>query len=147
MITRICPGSRWSGTSGTAGTAARSAGSPFTLLGDHVTELLGWQVIVRVAAHCRRYKRACSCRVPATVMAPGPPKATGRGLFSNAFIAMLLPSARWEGAGQRQLADFWRGNSVAAVVVAGLGSAGLLLAIRPFPWDTTWSDTTPTGPS
>jgi transposase len=28
--------------------------------------------------------------VPATVMAPGPPKAIGKGLFSNGFIAMLL---------------------------------------------------------
>ena len=66
-------------------------GEPFTRLGDHVTELLDWVVIVRVAAHCRRrYRRACGCRVPATVMAPGPPKAIGKGLFSNAFTAMLL---------------------------------------------------------
>jgi transposase len=67
-------------------------GQPFTLLGDHVSgEQLDWQVIVRVVAHCRRrYKRVCSCRVPATVMAPGPPKAIGKGLFSNAFIAMLF---------------------------------------------------------
>ena len=64
---------------------------PFTVLGDHVTELLDWLVIVRVAAHCRRrYRRACSCRVPATVTAPGPPKAVGKGLFSNGFTAMLL---------------------------------------------------------
>ena len=27
---------------------------------------------------------------PATVMAPGPPKAIGKGLFTNGFIAMLL---------------------------------------------------------
>jgi transposase len=67
-------------------------GEPFTLLGDHWSgEQLDWQVIVRVAAHCRRrYRRACGCRVPATVMAPGPPKAIGKGLLSNAFIAMLL---------------------------------------------------------
>jgi hypothetical protein len=45
-------------------------GEPFTPLGDHWSgEQLDWQVIVRVAAHCRRrYKRACSCRVPSTVM-------------------------------------------------------------------------------
>jgi transposase len=63
----------------------------FTALGsDHVTELLDWQVIVRVAAPCRRrYRRACGCRVPAAVMAPGPPKAIGTGL-SSAFIAMLF---------------------------------------------------------
>src|SRR5689334_5263616 len=52
-------------------------GEPFTLLGEHVSgQQLDWQVIVRVVAHCRRrYRRACGCRVPATVMAPGPPKA------------------------------------------------------------------------
>ena len=67
-------------------------GTPFTGLGsDHVTELLDWLVTVRVAAHCRRrYRRACGCRVPATVTAPGPPKAIGKGLFSNGFIAMLF---------------------------------------------------------
>jgi transposase len=43
-------------------------GEPFTPLGDHVSgEQLDWQVIVRLVAHCRRrYKRACSCRVPAS---------------------------------------------------------------------------------
>ena len=67
-------------------------GEPFTLLGDHWSgEQLDWQVIVRLVAHCRRrYKRACSCRVQGTVMAPGPGKAIGKGLFTNAFIAMLL---------------------------------------------------------
>ena len=67
-------------------------GEPFTLLGDHVSgQQLDWQVIVRLVAHCRRrYKRACDCRVPATVMAPGPPKAIGKGLLSNGFIAMLF---------------------------------------------------------
>ena len=67
-------------------------GEPFTLLGDHVSgQQLDWQVIVRLVAHCRRrYKRACECRVPVTVMAPGPPKAIGKGLLSNGFIAMLF---------------------------------------------------------
>jgi transposase len=67
-------------------------GEAFTLLGRHVSgEQLDWQVSVRVVAHCRRrYKRACGCRVPASVTAPGPPKAIGKGLFSNAFTAMLL---------------------------------------------------------
>ena len=46
---------------------------------------------MRVQVDCRRrYRRACSCRVPATVTAPGPPKAIGKGLVFNAFIAMLL---------------------------------------------------------
>jgi transposase len=67
-------------------------GEPFTPLGDHWSgEQLDWQVTIRVAAHCRRrYQRACECRVPATVTAPGPPKAIGKGLVTNAFIAMLL---------------------------------------------------------
>jgi hypothetical protein len=67
-------------------------GEPFTLLGEHVSgQQLDWQVIVRVVAHCRRrYRRACACRVPVTVMAPGPPKAIGKGLLSNGFIAMLF---------------------------------------------------------
>jgi transposase len=67
-------------------------GTPFTGLGsDHVTEVLDWQVIVRLVAHCRRrYRRACRCPVPATVTAPGPPRAIGKGLFSSGFTAMLL---------------------------------------------------------
>jgi transposase len=41
---------------------------------------LDWQVIVRLVAHRqRRYRRECGCRVPATAMAPGPPKAIGEG--------------------------------------------------------------------
>jgi len=35
-ITRICPGSRWSGTFPAAGTAACSAGALFTRLGDKI---------------------------------------------------------------------------------------------------------------
>ena len=67
-------------------------GTPFTGLGsDHVTEVLDWQVIVRLVAHCRRrYRRACRCPVPATVTAPGAPRAIGKGLFSSGFTAMLL---------------------------------------------------------
>ena len=67
-------------------------GEPFTPLGDHWSgEQLDWQVTVTVRAHCRRrYERSCSCRVPRTVTAPGPPKAIGKGLFGNGFIAMLL---------------------------------------------------------
>lgn len=61
---------------------------PFTVLGDHVIEQVDWQVIVRLVVHRRRrYRRSCRCPVPATVMAPGPPKAIGEGLLSNGFIA------------------------------------------------------------
>jgi transposase len=66
-------------------------GKPFERLGDHVAELVDWRVVVRLVAHCRRrYRRACRCPVPATVMTPGPPKAIGKGLVSDGFIAMLL---------------------------------------------------------
>ena len=61
-------------------------------------------MIVRLAAHCRRrYRRACDCRVPATVTAPGPPKAVGKGLFTNAFIAMLLVERFTAGRSQNSL--------------------------------------------
>ena len=79
-------------------------GTPFGRLGDHVTEVLDWVVIVRVSAHCRRrYRRACGCRVPATVTAPGPPKAIGKGLVSNAFIAHLLTERYVAGRSQNSL--------------------------------------------
>ena len=67
-------------------------GEPFTPPGEHWSgEQPDRQVIGRLVAHCRRRcRRACACRVPATVMAPGPPKAAGKGLVSHGFIAMLL---------------------------------------------------------
>jgi transposase len=86
------------------GYCCTECGEPFTLLGDHVIEQLDWQVTVRVAAHCRRrYRRACSCRVPATVMASGPPKAISKGLLSNGFIAMLLTERYVAGRSQNSL--------------------------------------------
>jgi transposase len=79
-------------------------GTPFSRLGDHVTELLDWLVIVRVTAHCRRrYRRECPCRVPVTVTAPGPPKAIGKGLVSNAFIAQWLAERYVAGRSQNSL--------------------------------------------
>jgi transposase len=88
-------------------------GEPFTPLGDHWSgEQLDWRVMVRLVAHCRRrYKRGCSCRVPATVMAPGPPKAIGKGLFTDGFIAMLLTERYVAGRSMNSL-------------VAGLGRQG-----------------------
>jgi hypothetical protein len=42
---------------------------------------------VRVLAHCRRrYRRACACPVSATVTAPGPPKAIGKGSPDSADL-------------------------------------------------------------
>jgi transposase len=108
-------------------------GEPFTPLGDHVSgEQLDWQVIVRVAAHCRRrYKRACDCRVPGTVTAPGPPKAVGKGLFTNAFIAMLLVERFTAGRSQNSLVKGLarQGADVSPATLAGTcAQAGALLA-------------------
>ena len=87
-------------------------GAPFTGLGsDHVAEQLDWLVIVRVRADCRRrYRRACSCRVPAAVTAPGPPKAIGKGLFSNGFIAMVF-TERYVGGAEHELAGDGAGQA------------------------------------
>ncbi len=108
-------------------------GESFAPLGDHVSgEQLDWQVIVRVVVHCRRrYKRTCSCRVPATVMAPGPGKAIGKGLFSNAFIAMLLTERFVAGRSQNSLLTGLarQGAQVSPATLAGTcAQAGGLLA-------------------
>jgi transposase len=108
-------------------------GTPFTGLGsDHVTELLDWRVIVRVAAHCRRrYRRACDCRVPATVTAPGPPKAIGKGLFSNGFLAMVFTERFVAGRSMNSLVTGLarHGAEIAPGTLAGAcAQAGALLA-------------------
>ena len=108
-------------------------GAPFTLLGsDHVTEQLDWLVVVRVAVHCRRrYRRDCGCRVPATVTAPGPPKAIGKGLFSNGFLAMLFTERFAAGRSMNSLVTGLarHGADVAPGTLAGAcAQAGALLA-------------------
>ena len=106
-------------------------GAPFTRLGDHVAEQLDWQVTVRVAAHCRRrYRRACSCRVAATATAPGPPKAIGKGLFGNGFIAMLLTERYVAGRSQNSLVTSLarHGADVSPATLTGTcAAAGVLL--------------------
>ncbi len=108
-------------------------GEPFSPLSDHWSgEQLDWQVIVRVAAHCRRrYKRECGCRVPATVMAPGPPKAIGKGLFTDGFIAMLLTERYVAGRSMNSLVTGLsrQGADVSPATLAGTcAQAGALLA-------------------
>ncbi|MGH3410051.1 MAG: IS66 family transposase [Streptosporangiaceae bacterium] len=107
-------------------------GEPFTRLGsDHVTEVLDWRVVVRLVAHCRRrYRRACGCRVPATVTAPGPPKAIGKGLFSNGFIAMLFTERYVAGRSMNSLVTGLgrQGAEVSPATLAGTcAQAGALL--------------------
>jgi transposase len=107
-------------------------GEPFTLLGDHVSGQLDWVVTVRVAAHCRRrYRRACGCRVPATVMAPGPPKAIGKGLVTNGFIAMLLTERFAAGRSMNSLVKGlarWGADVSPATLAGTCAQAGALLA-------------------
>lgn len=108
-------------------------GQPFTALGEHWSgEQLDWQVVVRVVAHCRRrYQRVCSCRVAATVMAPGPPKAIGKGLFSNAFIAMLFTERYVAGRSMNSLVTGLgrHGAQVSPATLSGTcEQAGALLA-------------------
>jgi transposase len=108
-------------------------GEPFTVLGDHWSgEQLDWQVIIRVMAHCRRrYKKACACPgVRGTVMAPGPPKAVGKGLFTNAFIAMLLTERYAAGRSMNSLVTGLarQGADISPATLAGTcGQAGNLL--------------------
>jgi transposase len=108
-------------------------GEPFAPLGDHWSgEQLDWQVIVRLVAHCRRrYRRSCGCRVPATVMAPGPPKAIGKGLFTNAFTAMLLTERYAAGRSMNSLVTGLerQGADISPATLAGTcAQAGALFA-------------------
>jgi len=85
-----------------------------------------------VVVHCRRrYRRTCGCRVPATVMAPGPTKAIGKGRFSNAFIAMLLTERFVAGRSQNSLLTGLarQGAQISPATLAGTcAQAGGLLA-------------------
>ena len=108
-------------------------GEPFTLLGDHWSgEQLDWQVIIRLVANCqRRYKRECRCPGQQTVMAPGPPKAVGKGLFTNGFIAMLLAERFAAGRSMNSLVTGLarQGAEISPATLAGTcAQAGRLLA-------------------
>ena len=108
-------------------------GEPFTLLGTHLAgDQLDWLVTVRVQGNCqRRYQRACGCEGPATVMAPGPPKAIGKGLFTNGFTAMLLVERFAAGRSQNSLVTGLarHGAEVSPATLAGtVAQAAVLLA-------------------
>jgi transposase len=108
-------------------------GEPFTPLGDHWSgEQLDWQVIIRLVANCqRRYKGKCRCEGPRTVMAPGPPKAIGKGLFTNGFTAMLLAERFASGRSMNSLVTGLarQGAEISPATLAGTcAQAGRLLA-------------------
>ncbi len=107
-------------------------GKRYEHLGGYESEVLDWQAVVRVTVHCRRrYRRACRCPVPATVTAPGPPKAIGKGLLSNAFIAMLITERYVAGRSQNSLVTGLarHGAEVSPATLTGaLAQAGRLLA-------------------
>jgi hypothetical protein len=69
--------------------------------------------------------------VPATVTAPGPPKAIGKGLFSNAFIAMLLTERFVAGRSINSLVTGLsrQGADISPTTLGGTcAQAGMLLA-------------------
>jgi transposase len=108
-------------------------GEPFTLLGDHWSgEQLDWRVVIRLVANCRRrYKRECRCPGPQTVMAPGPPKAIGKGRFTNGFTAMLLVERFEAGRSANSLVTGLarHGAAISPATLAGtVAQAGRLLA-------------------
>jgi transposase len=120
----------WDFTDG--GYCCQGCGTGFEALGDHVIEQLDWHVVVRVLVHRRRrYRRRCRCQGPKTVMAPGPPKAIGKGLVSNGFIARLLVERYVAGRSQNSLvAGLARqGADISAATLTGTcAAAGTLLA-------------------
>jgi transposase len=115
------------------GYCCEECGEPFTLLGTHLSgEQVDWQVIVKVVAHCqRRYKRACRCPGAVTVMAAGPPKAIGKGRFTNGFTAMLLVERYEAGRSANSLVTGLarQGAEISPSTLAGtVARAGALLA-------------------
>jgi transposase len=107
-------GGRWDFPEG--GPTCPCCGAPFAGNGEDVSWRLEW--IVRVARRVvrrRRYRRTCACAGPATVMAPGPPAAIGKGLFTNSSLALLL------------VERYGAGRSLNSLVV-GLGRHGAALS-------------------
>ena len=120
----------WDFTEG--GYCCTQCSAPFEAMGDHAAEQVDWRVTVRVVVHRRRrYRRRCRCAGPRTVTAPGPPKAIGKGLFSNGFIAMLLVERYVAGRSQNSLIVGLarHGADISpATLVGACAQAGALLA-------------------
>ena len=107
--------------------------APFEAFDAHAFEQVDWRVTVRVVVHRRRrYRRRCRCAGPRTVTAPGPPKAIGKGRFSNGFIAMLLVERYVAGRSQNSLiAGLARQGAEisSSTLVKTCAAAGTLLAV------------------
>jgi transposase len=108
-------------------------GTGFTSLGsDDMCEQVDWQVLVRVIVHRRRrYRRGCNCPGARTLTAPGPPKAIGKGLFTNAFIARLLAERYVSGRSQHSVTAGLARDGVQisdATLCGTVKTAGALLA-------------------
>ena len=108
-------------------------GMLFTALNsDDCCEQIDWQVLIRMIVHRRRrYRRGCRCPGPVTVTAPGPPKAIGKGLVTNGFIARLLAERYVSGRSQHSItAGLARdGAEISGATLAGtVKAAGVLLA-------------------
>jgi len=108
-------------------------GKLFAALGsDDRCEQVDWHVLVRLVVHRRRrYRRDCSCAGPETLTAPGPPKAIGKGMFTNGFIARLLAERYVSGRSQHSVtAGLARdGAEISDATLAGtVKAAGKLLA-------------------
>lgn len=120
----------WDFTEG--GYCCPQCSSPFEAFGEHAAEQVDWRVTVRVVVHRRRrYRRRCRCDGPRTVTAPGPPKAVGKGRFSNGFIAMLLVERYVAGRSQNSLvvALARHGAQISGSTLVGTcAAAGTLLA-------------------
>ncbi|EQD34369.1 IS66 family element, transposase [mine drainage metagenome] len=65
--------------------------APYADFGEERAEQIDWQVsICRVVHKRKRYKRTCKCPVRSILVAPIPPKAIPKGMFTTSFLARLL---------------------------------------------------------
>jgi transposase len=66
-------------------------GRALQVLGSECSEQIDWQVTITRIVHRRlRYRRACECPGPRTLIAPPAPSPISKGLFTSGFLARLL---------------------------------------------------------
>lgn len=69
----------------------RCCGQAFQVLGSESSEQIDWQVTITRIMHRRlRYRRACDCPGPRTVIAAPAPNPISKGRFTHRFLARLL---------------------------------------------------------